>query len=68
MRSSAAADPGTEYLERARVFVPELAAAAPEIERQRELPEPVVAAMVERGFFRMLLPRSLAGAELPPAP
>jgi hypothetical protein len=68
MRSSAAADPGTEYLERARAFVPELAAAAPEIERRRELPEPVVAAMVERGFFRMLLPRSLAGAELPPAP
>ena len=46
MRSTAASDPGAEYLERARVFVPELAAAAPEIERQRELPEPVVAAMV----------------------
>jgi hypothetical protein len=29
-------------------FVPELAAAAPEIEHQRELPGPVVAAMVER--------------------
>jgi alkylation response protein AidB-like acyl-CoA dehydrogenase len=68
MRSSAAGDPGTEYLERARAFVPELAAAAPEIERRRELPEPVVAAMVERGFFRMLLPHSLGGAELPPAP
>jgi alkylation response protein AidB-like acyl-CoA dehydrogenase len=68
MRSRAAADPGTEYLERARAFVPELAAAAPEIERRRELPEPVVAAMVKRGFFRMLLPHSLGGAELPPAP
>jgi alkylation response protein AidB-like acyl-CoA dehydrogenase len=68
MRSTAAGDPGIEYLERARAFVPELAAAAPEIERQRELPEPVVAAMVERGFFRMLLPRSLGGAELLPAP
>jgi len=61
-------DPSTEYLERARAFVPELAVAAPEIERQRELPEPVVAAMVERGFFRMLLPRSIGGAELLPAP
>ena len=61
-------DRGAGYLERARAFVPELAAAAPEIERQRELPEPVVAAMVERGFFRMLLPRSLGGAELLPAP
>jgi alkylation response protein AidB-like acyl-CoA dehydrogenase len=68
MRSTAAGDPGAQYLERARAFVPELAAAAPEIERLRELPEPVVAAMVERGFFRMLLPRSLGGAELPPAP
>jgi hypothetical protein len=38
MRSSAASDPGTEYLERARAFVPELAAAAAEIERRRELP------------------------------
>jgi alkylation response protein AidB-like acyl-CoA dehydrogenase len=66
MRSAAAGDPGAGYLERARAFVPELAAAAPEIERQRELPEPVVAAMVERGFFRMLLPRSLGGAELDP--
>src|SRR5207237_4004935 len=45
-----------------------LGAGAPEIERQREVPEPIVVAMVERGFFRMLLPRSLGGAELPPAP
>jgi alkylation response protein AidB-like acyl-CoA dehydrogenase len=58
---------GGDYLQRARDFVPELAAAAPEIERMRELPEPVVAAMVERGFFRMLLPRSVGGAELLPA-
>jgi alkylation response protein AidB-like acyl-CoA dehydrogenase len=59
---------GGDYLQRACDFVPELAAAAPEIERQRELPEPVVAGMVERGFFRMLLPRSLGGGELLPAP
>jgi len=68
MRSKSAGDMGAEYLDRARAFVPELAAAAPEIERQRELPQPVVAAMVERGFFRMLLPRSIGGAELLPAP
>jgi alkylation response protein AidB-like acyl-CoA dehydrogenase len=30
------------------------------------LPEPVVAAVGERGLFRLLLPRSLGGAELPP--
>jgi len=68
MRQKTADDAGGEYLRRACDFAPELAAAAPEIDRQRELPEKVVAAMVERGFFRMLLPRSLGGAELLPAP
>ena len=67
MRLTTADDPDIDYLQRARDFVPELTAAAPQIERQRELPEAVLAAMVERGFFRMLLPRSLGGAELLPA-
>ena len=56
-----------DYLRRAREFAPELAAAAHKIECRRELPEPVVAALAERGFFRLLLPRSLGGAELLPA-
>jgi alkylation response protein AidB-like acyl-CoA dehydrogenase len=56
-----------DYLRRASEFAPELAAAAHEIECRRELPEPVVTALVERGFFRLLLPRSLGGAELLPA-
>jgi len=68
MRRKTADDAGGEYLQRACDFAPELAAAAPEIERQRELPERVVAAMAEHGFFRMLLPRSLGGAELLPGP
>src|SRR5260370_37996288 len=68
MRLTTADDPGTDYVQRARDFVPELTAAAPQIERQRELPEAVVAAMGERGFFRKLLPRSFGGAELLPAP
>jgi indole-3-acetate monooxygenase len=59
--------PGIDYVQRAREFAPELAAAAAEIECRRELPEPVVAALVERGFFRLLLPGSLGGAELLPA-
>ena len=42
-------------------------AAAEEIERRRELPEPIVEALVDLGLFRLLLPRSLDGAELPPA-
>ncbi len=68
MPSTTDDDPGAEYFERARDFVAALTAAAPEIERQRELPEAVVSAMTERGFFRMLLPRSVGGAELSPAP
>ena len=60
-------DPPADYARRARELAPELAAAADEIERRRELPEPVVDALVERGLFRLLLPRSLGGAELLPA-
>src|SRR5207248_9010066 len=59
--------PVTEYLERARELGPDLEAAAEEIERRRELPEPIVEALIERGLFRLLLPRSLGGAELRPA-
>jgi alkylation response protein AidB-like acyl-CoA dehydrogenase len=59
--------PVSDYVERARELGPELEAFAEEIERRRELPEPIVEALVERGLFRLLLPRSLGGAELPPA-
>ena len=57
-----------DYLHAGARVRPDLAAAAAEIERRRELPEPIVAALAERGFFRLLLPRSLGGAELLPAP
>jgi alkylation response protein AidB-like acyl-CoA dehydrogenase len=56
-----------EYVERARELGPELEAAAEQMERRRELPEPIVEALIERGLFRLLLPRALRGAELPPA-
>ena len=60
------ADAPLDYMERAREIAPMLAAAADEIEERRELPERIVEALIERGFFRMLLPRSLGGAELDP--
>jgi indole-3-acetate monooxygenase len=60
------ADSSLDYLDRAREIAPMLAAAADEIEERRELPVRVVEALIERGFFRMLLPRSLGGAELHP--
>jgi indole-3-acetate monooxygenase len=57
---------GIDYVERARFLAPVLKAAADEIEERRELPERVVAALIDGGFFRLLLPRSLGGAELHP--
>jgi alkylation response protein AidB-like acyl-CoA dehydrogenase len=62
-----AAAPGAAYLALARELGPDLAVAGAAIERCRELPEPVVEALARRGLFRLLLPRSLGGAELPPA-
>ncbi len=62
---AAAAD--TDYIGRARELGPEIEVAAERIERCRELPASIVEALIERGFFRLLLPRALGGAELPPA-
>ncbi|MBV9014684.1 MAG: acyl-CoA dehydrogenase family protein [Alphaproteobacteria bacterium] len=63
-----AAQPSTEdYLVRVAEIAPALAAAAPEIDQNRELPAQIVDALIERGLFRLLLPHSLGGAELLPA-
>jgi indole-3-acetate monooxygenase len=67
MRSTSLDATDADYLRRARELGPELDAAAEEIERRRELPEAIVEALVERGLFRLLLPRSRGGAELRPA-
>ena len=55
-----------DYVERARRLAPMLKQAADEIEARRELPERVVEALIEGGFFKLLIPRSLGGAELHP--
>jgi alkylation response protein AidB-like acyl-CoA dehydrogenase len=55
-----------DYLARAEALAPRIAAAADEIERERRLPPHLLAALHEAGFFRLLLPRSLGGAELDP--
>jgi indole-3-acetate monooxygenase len=57
---------GADYIERARVLAPLLEDAADEIEEHRQLPPRVVEALIEGGFFKLLLPRSLGGAELHP--
>jgi alkylation response protein AidB-like acyl-CoA dehydrogenase len=59
--------PSANPLERARELALAIAAAADQIERERRLPPPLVTALHEAGFFRLLLPRALGGAELDPA-
>jgi alkylation response protein AidB-like acyl-CoA dehydrogenase len=59
--------PDLDYLRRAQELGPGLEAAGEDIERRRELPEAIVEALIERGLFRLLLPRALCGAELRPA-
>jgi alkylation response protein AidB-like acyl-CoA dehydrogenase len=53
-----------DFIARARALAPEIIAAAPEIEERRELPPALVQRLIDNGFFRMLQPKSLGGAEL----
>ena len=59
--------PASPHLERARELAPVIAAAADQIEDERRLPPAVVTALHDGGFFRLLLPRALDGAELDPS-
>jgi alkylation response protein AidB-like acyl-CoA dehydrogenase len=58
---------GLAQLEAARTLAPLLAAHAGDGERSRRLSRDVVEALVAGGFFRMLVPSSLGGAESEPA-
>jgi alkylation response protein AidB-like acyl-CoA dehydrogenase len=58
--------PAVAPLRRARAIRPLLEAAGARIEAARELTEDVLAAMHEAELFRVLLPRSVGGAELEP--
>ena len=58
---------GLAQLEAARTLAPLLTAHSGEGERSRRLPRDVVEALVAEGFFRMLVPSSLGGAEAEPA-
>jgi alkylation response protein AidB-like acyl-CoA dehydrogenase len=55
-----------DYIARARALVPLLQAAGPRIDAASELPPDIVDAMHAAGMFRLLLPRSVGGAELDP--
>jgi indole-3-acetate monooxygenase len=56
-----------DYLARVEELAPALRASAAEIDKRRELPAAIVDKLVEGGFFRLLLPHSLGGAQLLPA-
>ena len=53
-------------LETARALQPTIAKYADRVEAERRLPAPLSDALHDAGMFRMLLPRSLGGAELDP--
>lgn len=57
---------GSGLVERARAIAPLIAREADEIERTRRLTPGVVAALIENGLYRALLPQSLGGAQAPP--
>ena len=58
--------PHRDWRERTRAILPSVAAAAAEIERERRLPERLVAELKAAGFFGLLVPRGYGGAELDP--
>src|SRR5258705_12688718 len=58
---------GFGLIQRARALAPLIGREADEIERTRRLTQPVVSALIENGLYRVLLPKSIGGAQAPPA-
>jgi len=56
-----------DYLARVEALAPQIAAAADAIEAGRRLPPALLAALIEAGLFRLLLPAPLGGGEVEPA-
>ena len=55
-----------DFPARARALAPRIAQAARRIERERQLPSDLLAALHDAMLFRMLLPRSVGGGEVDP--
>lgn len=58
--------PESGHLQSVRELGPDIAAAADEIERLRDIPDALFDRLIERDLFRLLLPRAYGGAELDP--
>ena len=54
-------------VERARALHPLLQHEGAEVNRRRELTQPIVRALKDGNFFRMLQPRSIGGMEMKPS-
>lgn len=52
------------YLTIARELAHRVAAGTDRIDQERELPEELFAVLADKGFFRLLVPRSLGGGEI----
>lgn len=57
---------GAEPLARARALAEQIAAAADEIERERQITEPLLTALHDARLFRLVLPRAYGGEEVSP--
>ena len=56
----------SEHVERARQVAPQIESCADQIENERRLVGPVLESLFAAGMFRLLLPRTLRGAEVDP--
>lgn len=54
----------SKVLEKIEKFLPEVIAAAEEIEESRSVPPYLIEKMLDAGIFRMMLPKSIGGEEL----
>ena len=61
--ASAQNNPGS-YLTAARELALHVAAVTDRIDQERELPDELFAELADKGFFRLLVPRSLGGGEI----
>lgn len=65
--SSKAVPAPVELIERAVKMIPDLAARRRQTEKDRRVPDDVIAQMTEAGFFRVLQPARWGGYEMDPA-